>query len=247
MKRILLTTVALAALAGNAFAADIPARVTKAPAVVAPICNWCGFYVGLNAGYAWGQRDVSWGGVLAPFGTGGLDNDGFVGGGQIGFNWQFPNSPLVVGIEADIQGGDIGGSRAGTLTIAGLGVTTVNTDSDLDWFGTIRGRIGYAWANWMVYATGGWAFGNGGATATVTAPGFATSVSTSDTKNGWTVGGGVEGKFAPNWSAKLEYLYFQFDGGTAGIATPAGAASVTVSDLDVHIFRVGVNYHFATR
>jgi outer membrane immunogenic protein len=247
MKRILLTTFALAALATNALAADIPARVTKAPAAVVPICNWCGFYVGLNAGFAWADTDVGLGGALAPFGTIGVDTSGFSAGGQIGFNWQPAGSPLVLGIEADIQGVWGDETRTAVLVLPVLGATTVTSEGRLDYFGTVRGRIGYAWANWMAYFTGGWAYGGGTATVTASGVGFAASTSNSGSRNnGWTVGGGVEGKFAPNWSAKLEYLFVRFDGETNTIAlTPAIAATVNTNDIDMHVVRAGINYHFA--
>ena len=119
----------------SASAADMPLKA-PAPAYVPPAYNWTGFYLGLNVG----------GGLTSGGGFG--DASGIIGGGQIGYNWQSVGSPFVIGLEADIQGADLSNSATA------LGVTV---DGRLNAFGTVRGRLGYAWDRFMIYATGGWA------------------------------------------------------------------------------------------
>ena len=244
MKRFLLTTVALAALAStNALAADIPARVSRAPVVVAPVCQWCGFYIGLNAGFLWSDQDFT----IPTIGAVGNDLSGFTGGGQIGYNWQFGNSPIVVGIEADIQGAWADSSASfGPVAIAGLGLVSGTASFDLDSWGTVRGRLGYAANNWLIYVTGGWAYGGASSSATLTSTVLGTFVATGSgsSNNGWTFGGGVEGKFAPNWSARLEYLFVRFPGDDVAVPAAFGGGVVTTADFDMHVVRGAINYHF---
>ncbi|KAI94789.1 porin [Rhodomicrobium udaipurense JA643] len=180
--------------------------------IVAPVATWTGFYAGINGGYGWDDVD-------APVNFDGDFNGGF-GGGQIGYNWQgaFGTSPLVIGIEADIQG-------------SGLGVEGVLAQSDelnLNYFGTVRGRLGYALGNTLVYATGGFAYGE----FEYKLPGVG---SASDTTTGYVVGGGLEHKFTQNISGKVEYQYLAFDD-----------ESFRGSDLEfgVNTIRAGLNYHF---
>src|SRR5208282_2368429 len=104
--------------------------------------------------------------------------------------------------------------------------------SEMDYFGTVRGRIGYAFDKALVYGTGGFAWGN----VTNSVPGF----SVSETQTGWVVGGGVEYKLAPNWSGKIEYQYMDLDASSATGAGPLGFAAN--NDTQVHTVRVGLNY-----
>jgi outer membrane immunogenic protein len=188
MKKYLLSSVAALGLvaAGAASAADLPSR--KGPVVApvyAPVFTWTGFYVGGNAGYAWGNVNTN--GGLAITNTG--DLDGFVGGGQVGYNYQI--GQFVLGAEADIQGGDL--STGGTL-----GALRVKTD----YFGTVRARAGFAFDRIMPYVTGGWAYGN----VKSSIPALGVSSDNSHT-GGWTLGGGVEYAITNNWIAGVEYLY----------------------------------------
>ena len=209
---------------GAAAAADLPARSAPAPMYSpAPVFSWTGFYVGANAGYGWANTSVTNIGGVAVTGSNNLN--GFVGGGQIGYNWQGA-SPLVLGIEADFQG------TAQSRTDTALGISV---QQQLPWFGTVRGRIGYAFDRVMIYATGGLAY----ADYKMTVSGFGASASSSTSKAGWTVGGGVEWMFAPQWSTKLEYLYWDTGSTSAtlfGIAYTGRARD--------SIARVGLNYHF---
>lgn len=205
---------AVVAVAGSsaASAADMPVRAyTKAPPmVVMSMYNWSGLYAGLNAGGAWNRS--------------GSNNSGFIGGGQIGYNWQF--SQLVLGVETDFQG------STQRSSFAGAGFTG---DSRISYFGTVRGRIGYAWDRWMVYGTGGYAYVNQRQSLTV----GALTGSSDNTRGGGTIGAGLEWAFWDRWSAKLEYLY---------IATRSNDLTVGAVTTDgrvrENVVRVGINYHF---
>jgi outer membrane immunogenic protein len=188
-----------------------------APISYAP--TWSGFYAGANAGYGWASFDD---------GVGTDKMKGFLGGIQAGYNWQIGS--FVLGAEADIQGS--AQKRSETATILGV---TVTGDEKIPWFGTARGRVGYAFDSFMIYATGGAAWTNFKASASA----LGLTVSTETTKMGWTAGGGVEWMFMPQWSVKAEYLYI--DSGTTDLTV----AGVTVSGkLKDQIARLGVNYHF---
>ncbi|MCW5688154.1 MAG: porin family protein [Pseudolabrys sp.] len=205
--------VAVLGFATAASAADMPARTyTKAPPMAAPF-NWTGFYLGLNAGYGWVD-------------SGGSNPGGFVGGGQIGYNWQGYNSPLVLGIEADLQGADIDES----VTVGGVTATTRAKA-----FGTVRGRIGYAFDRAMIYATGGWAYTR--TSLDLSGPGG--SISSSDWSSGWALGGGVEYAFMGPWSAKLEYLHVD-----SGDVTLTLAGTSVTGNYDMNVVRAGLNYRF---
>jgi outer membrane immunogenic protein len=217
MKRILLATVALTAFAAsNAIAADIPARMpTKAPAYVA-MYNWTGGYIGVNAGVGFTDS------------LSGNNDTGFIGGAQIGYNWQGVGSPWVFGIEADFQGSTQGASA----TVGG-----VTASADLNYFGTVRGRIGYAWDRVMLYATGGLAYQN--VELSVTVPGVGT-FNGDNTEFGWTLGGGLEWALWDRWTMKAEYLYIRTDDHTVTVP----AFGTFGGDVENHVIRAGINYRF---
>ena len=237
-------------------AADLPTKtpVYKAP-IIAPVYNWTGFYVGLNIGGSWGHQ----GGALVDtvFGdiaTSSANLDGVIGGGQIGYNWQV--NQWVFGVEADFQGSgqrrDVTLNTAPTtivLPIVGApgipitipGSSTTYTDK-LDWFGTVRGRVGWAMDRWLPYVTGGWAYGHGGISGTRTFTTLVSTLNASQNYSGWTAGGGVEWAFANNWSAKLEYLYIDFGNGpTIPLATALNFSARHMTD---NVVRAGLNYKF---
>ena len=267
MKKFLLATAALSVLAAApAVAADLAARpYTKAPAFIpAPIYNWTGFYIGGNAGYGFSDRDTisTTGQVLANVnnviggarpGSVNLNRDGFVGGGQIGYNWQTsPN--FVFGLEADIQYTDF--NRSITVITPPLGSTVAtlsNTfSSRMDYFGTVRGRIGYTWGATMLYGTGGFAYGEVENSAVFTGPGGGVAQfvgRNKDIRTGYTVGGGIEHMFTPNWSVKAEYLYYDLGSSTINVnVIPGSGGGGTGYDSrfrnDGHIVRAGLNYKF---
>jgi outer membrane immunogenic protein len=222
MKRITMTVIGLvvAAMAAPSFAADLPRPSYKAPIYTAPGFSWTGFYVGLNAGYGFGKADWSGGGVAAT------NPKGFLGGGQVGYNLQ--TGYWVWGLEADF---DYNGMK-GDATDSGTCAFSCETKST--WFGTARGRIGYAgWDRWMPYLTGGAAFGDIKMTNTFG--------SAKETKIGWTLGGGVEYALWSNWSTKLEYLYADLGSASCDAATCGLASDVKYT---ANIVRLGVNYRF---
>ena len=199
--------------AGSANAADMPVRGPVQPAMVAPVFSWTGFYIGANVGYGWGDTDR-----VALF-TNFSDMDGILGGVQGGFNYQFAGTPFVIGIEADYQWADISSN-----------FVQVNR------FGTVRGRVGYAWDRFMLYGTGGWAF------EANTEVNFGLGLLGSRSLDGWTAGAGIEWAFLPNWSAKLEYLHIDLKSDTffgpnmCPLGCQAGA--------DIDLIRVGLNWRF---
>jgi outer membrane immunogenic protein len=248
----------------NALAADLPARpYTKAPVVVDPAYNWTGFYVGAHLGYGWedNRADVT---TLpspaefnqVPFSFNNKPS-GILGGLQAGYNWQ--TGKFVFGVEADISATDIhGSSRTGPIFVlvppgvALAGSTHTNTQR-MDWFGTVRGRLGFTPANrLLVYATGGLAYGHVEATTfqelVVGAPVLQFTGAESVTRLGWTVGAGGEWAISNNWSIKGEYLYFDLGRHTVTglrigpFPPPDPFATQTTFQNRGSIARLGVNY-----
>jgi outer membrane immunogenic protein len=276
-KAIATAAFAVMATIPAASAADMAPRYTKAPPPVVEIWNWTGFYIGGNAGYSWGRSntDLTYfntgtGAIIVPppgsISNASFDMNGAIAGGQAGYNWQTSN--WVLGAEADIQWSDERGSAAYRCAATGVGGpclpgltflpagvtgTSVALDQKLEWFGTVRGRAGIlATPQVLLYATGGFAYGSiktSAALAGVTPGGIAVASfgSSTDTRFGWTVGAGIEGKITRNWSAKLEYLYMDlgsFNGGTYTLAPLSAIGVRTDSDFRDHILRAGINYTF---
>jgi outer membrane immunogenic protein len=290
-RQILLASVGAIAIAGSAFAADLPSR---APPPVylppPPIFTWTGLYVGLNAGYTWSNNNRVDTATADAFGNPGLGGgpefgvasaalatasvpakiNGFIGGGQIGYNFQFANS-FVAGLEADIQG--IAASNGSTLVfsqafVAGVPANPIDQNLSssrrLDYLGTVRGRLGFTITpTLLVYGTGGLAYGQTKSSTSITqivesAPTLPNHYSSfgsfSNTRVGWTAGGGVEWLFAPNWSVKAEYLYYDLGSVTYGLSPLqnftdtgvqfTGGAPVSRTRFTGNIARAGLNYHF---
>lgn len=249
MYRTFLATASMIAIGSSAaFAADLRPIPMKAPAYAAPPASWTGFYIGLNAGYAWGNANGS---PLDIFTVVSPQPKGFIGGGQIGYNWQ--TGPWVLGGELDFSGLDLKANQSVTPFFVGKGTPNSATfSSQYDWLATARLRAGVTLApNWLLYVTGGLAVTH--AKDSITGTNFFgpnTSVTWSDSKvlYGGTIGGGLEFAFATNWSAKVEYLYAKFND-----TTPLETASTNVNFLvrpistvnhDLNIVRVGINYKF---
>ena len=240
VSKTLLATVALVALATSpVLAADMPLKaLPKMPAVY----NWTGFYMGANVGGSFGSENTAWGitGTSAAAASGNMN--GILGGFQDGWNWQ--SGFWVLGFESDFQFTSQSGSSSIT-TAAPAAVAT--SSANLQWFSTIRGRIGLTPSpTWLVYATGGAAFGETQTNEAVISGGLLAGASANTIHSGWTLGGGVETALWDNWTAKLEYLYidlghvsYNFTG--VGTLTPIGT-DVHVTD---NIIRFGVNYRFS--
>lgn len=260
MKTLIVGTAASAfalAATGLASAADLRMPV-KAPAVVVAE-SWSGLYIGGHAGYAWGDQDpssvVSTSPLVPANGFGfpaPLDANpkGFVGGAQLGFNWQFAN--WVLGIEGDISGSP-SGSGAAQFTTPALAPSPVGSASlsqDINWLATVRGRLGYTWGPGLIYFTGGGAWADVDYTGSYASAVGVTSatLNASNTLSGWVIGGGYEHKFTQNWSARLEYLYYNLDSTTLSVAADQPVNNVTttwtVPELQLHVVRAGVNYKF---
>jgi outer membrane immunogenic protein len=228
MKKILIGAAALTALAGQAFAADMPARpYAKAPAYTAPavVYNWTGFYIGGHVGGAFAGDNTL------------VSNDArFMGGVQAGFDYQFaPN--WVLGAEAQYSWLGTNNNN-GVLFPGGTLVTATNADQ----IGSVTGRLGYTWGPALLYAKGGYAWRDGNNIAASVAGVPAAFTTSGNRKDGYTVGGGLEYMFAPNWSAKAEYQYYNF-GNTTFTTAPADVAGVRFRN-DEHTVKVGVNYRF---
>jgi outer membrane immunogenic protein len=241
-KTLIAAAVAATTVAGgSALAADLP-RGAPPPIVQAvPIFTWTGFYVGLNGGYVFSTgKSVS---EIGGFSNGQLKTlgDGFTIGGTLGVNYQINN--IVVGLEADLNYVDLG--KSVTATIGGL---TTTATRDMTYLGTVRGRLGFAFDRALIYVTGGLAYGDPDSRTTFAVPGFAWDGTKSDTKFGYALGAGLEYAFDRNWSAKIEYMYF--DLGRTNYVSPqiAGAATgvvgTTRADNNGHLVRAGINYRF---
>ncbi len=226
MKKIIAAT-ALIGSAVSAQAADLPTKAPYYKAPIAQVYNWTGFYAGVNAGVGFGRSYTTFATPVSgdAFRLGGL---GGLGGGQIGYNWQFGNflgfGNLVLGVETDIQGAGINDDR------------TTGFNQKIDWFGTARGRVGLATGSVLTYFTGGLAYGN---VKTSFNDGTANSLTLSNTRTGWTIGSGVEAALGGNWTGKIEYLYI--DLGNQNGVTPVDG-SILGSDIRESVFRVGLNY-----
>lgn len=188
--------------ATSATAADLPRGSYLAPAPYTAF-SWGGLYLGANLGYQWGSVSNSGG---SP--------SGVLGGGQVGYNWQF--GQMVLGVETDLQASGADDS---------IGLFTFSNN----WFGTLRGRAGFAMNNILFYGTGGLAYGD-------TKVQFA-GLTETRTHAGWAVGAGMEIGLTPNWSAKVEYLFID-------LSNDHFALTGLDHDFESNLLRFGVNYRF---
>ena len=251
---------ALGSLVTSVSAADLRVEREVVQPVMAPFL-WHGFYIGAHAGYGFGGgRNVVTtgqsainvtnvaGGARPPFV--GLSPEGFVGGVQMGYNWQF--GAMVLGFETDISYTDLRRTRT-VVTTALNGVDQLNNTfrQELEYLGTVRGRLGYSFDRTLLYVTGGLAYG--GIDNSGNFFGQAGQLQFSGrnrrTEVGYTVGGGLEHAFAGNWSAKIEYLYYDLGRDTVNVAfVPGGGGGGTGYNStfrnDGHIVRAGLNYRF---
>jgi len=234
MKKFLLVTVALTVVVAAlpARAADLGARgapyYQKAPAYVPQsIYNWTGFYIGGHIGGAF-SSDNNFNGLA----TGNNDSGRFLGGVQVGADWQFaPNWVLGAQGQYSWLGGHVGATFPG-------GFAYNNNQRGL---GSVTGRVGYTWGPGLVYVKGGYAYSDNNETVTLGGVGipFATS---GDHRSGYTVGAGLEYMFAPNWSAVAEYQYYNF--GDSRFTSPGALVPFGKFTTDDHVVKAGVNYRF---
>jgi outer membrane immunogenic protein len=303
-KKLFFASTMLAGLTAAASAADLPRRAAPPVFVPVPVFTWTGFYAGFNAGYGFdaGSRNsvtqiVTTGAsgiVLAPAGVAqGAGNglvsfgdrssqEGFTGGGQIGYNYQFtPGSGVVIGIEADAQYVDFGRNRgrqpsfgfsnvANGVGFANPDLTYINPNglSSLDFFGTVRGRIGYAFDRVLFFGTGGFAYGAGSNERS-----FGGFRGNDDFRTGYAAGGGIEYALPTDSflnffrssavTLKIEGLYVNLDQGNrnngafavnnvGNVVTTTSPGVVLVSggrqvrDTEFAVVRAGLNYKFGS-
>jgi outer membrane immunogenic protein len=287
-RRFLLASAGVIALSSAALAAE------PLPPPPPPPPMWTGFYIGFNVGGTWSSNNTintsAFPGPCDP-GTGIMctavpnssvtsaqlatfsvshNNGGFIGGGQLGFNYQFANS-WVAGIEADIQGLAVSNGNTtfvSTLTNPNFPVNpflqTATVFRQVDYLGTLRGRLGLlATPTFLIYGTGGLAYGGVRANTTLSQLVVNSAISgqyfsfgsLNNTRVGWTAGGGVEWMFLPNWSLKVEYLYYDL-GSVSFAQTPlvdfdvvtntalSSAIVRSSTRFNGNIVRAGINYHF---
>ncbi len=257
IRHLLLSSIAVAALTGAALAADLPSRKAPPVFVPPPIFTWTGVYIGGQIGYQWGTT------TPAEFGPGGIfasglssyDPSGVVGGAHVGFNYQV--SQFVFGLEGDVDGTSYSASSS-FLGAAPAAFTNYNSRINAE--GSIRGRVGIAWDRALFYATGGVAFadirtsyaspGTPGVPAPVGAVALPAIPATppgvdsfSNSRIGWTVGGGIEYAITNNWSVRAEYRYTDFGHLTDSLVAtyPGFVVRTHITDNAV---RAGFSYKF---
>jgi outer membrane immunogenic protein len=238
MKKLIIGAAFAAMSYASAFAADLPMQTYKsAPAMVATVYNWTGFYVGVNGGYGWGTQDPL---ILFSnrFDRSSFNINGGMFGGTIGA--QIQQGYVVLGLEGDLDWANIKGTGISTPTIGGLGLInpiTLNLATNTSAVGTVRARVGVAMNNWLFYATGGGALVKSSANGTSFAGvacgtlGVFPNCAASGWRPGLAAGLGAEWGFAQNWSLKLEYLYIASMG--SGVSTD-----------HINTVRGGINYRF---
>jgi outer membrane immunogenic protein len=237
---------ALIAVTSPAWAADLP-PAPRAPVpympVAVPVFSWTGFYIGGNIGGGWGQGNV----VDSLFGVNFSNGNSasFLGGGQVGGNYQFGS--FVIGAEADFDWFANNNNSGNGTTVSIGGVPTILRVSANDrWETTLAARFGYAWDHALFYgkAGGGWV-GAGNFGVTNVGTGASVAVSNGNTNVGWLVGAGFEYAFTQNWTAKLEYDYLALNNASYTVTVPGvGIDTFTNGGRNVQTLTVGVNYLF---
>jgi outer membrane immunogenic protein len=267
MKIVFITICPLIALVAPAQAADLAAQAPPA----APAGPWTGAYVGLNAGWIWSSTTIKNTGTDTDSGGLGfalrqgfipgsiaVSPNGFIGGGQIGYDWQYAGY-WVWGVEADFVGTS---AKANVNSVfQGNALTppfSTFFKTEIDTLGTVRARAGYLWSPILLfYGTGGLAYGQTKLGSAFACPSCSppsgsesnTTLQASTSSVGWTAGGGTEWKLTPLWSAKLEYLYIDLGGQSNTIVysyPPASNTSSMTSTVHLrdNIVRLGINYRF---
>ncbi|GJE00271.1 outer membrane protein [Methylobacterium isbiliense] len=290
VQRVSLIALCLAAVGSSALAADLPRRVAPPVFAPVPVLTWTGFYAGFNAGYAFsdnpaiqtrGNNGAGAGPLIGPANTNtvtnvltnrrpgvfGVQQEGFTGGAQIGYNYQFtPGSGIVVGVEADAQYTDL--RRTGGF-VSGLGDPSTFRQQ-LDFLGTVRGRIGYAFDRFLVYGTGGFAYGDVGYRANFLSNAAGNPLAYTggyrDMETGYAYGGGIEYALPTDSflnvfktsAVTLKVEYLRYDLGSRNVIVssinPATGATFTAAtgsytsrfSTEGNLVRAGVNYKFGS-
>jgi outer membrane immunogenic protein len=240
MRNFLLSTVALAALAGQAFAADLPSR-KEAPVYIAPapVFSWTGFYGGLDIGGSWGNANLWVPGINGNQFSHNATNNGVIGGGFVGYNYQVNN--FVLGLQGEFDGTGTGNSRYIGTDVFG---NSLQTSFNQNWIASIDGRLGYAWDRTLLYVIGGAAWSsNSGHLTDLTNPGNY-SVSVTNTRTGYDIGGGVEYAFTNNWTGRIVYRYYNFGTANNAWADPFEPGTYYRTTLTNNVVRVGLAYKF---
>jgi len=275
MKTLATAIAAIALIATPAFAADM--AVKAPPPAPAPLPTWTGFYGGIQFGGGWNDEAVNYSpndtgsavlingsATTAPMPNGyRISQGGLVGGVEAGYNWQWSN--WLLGVEADFSLSGMDGRASITSNFATLAVPVTQTsaaEQSTDWYGTVRGRVGWlATPNLLLFGTGGFAYGRVDGSASYTLVGqnvfFGTftcfpnsacfSGSSAAIRTGWTAGGGAEWLLDQHWSAKIEYQFVDLGTETVQIIStnPTGASSFNAAFHDrFNVVRLGLNYRF---
>jgi outer membrane immunogenic protein len=283
MKKFLLGCFSLAALAaGPALAADMPRKAPAyTPPPPPPVVSWTGCYIGGFAGGAWESSNVadftdlgnaanasfsggaSAAGIVPSHSYSVGDSGGsFIGGGTLGCNWQPVGSPFVLGLEGEFGYLKLKGDTFDPNTLAGTQTTpdVLGSARVGDWYGMVTGRLGYAFDRVLLYVKGGAAFVRTQASVldqcantTAGCGNWFISTSGSETATTWTIGGGLEWAFAPNWSVKGEYMFIGLDNEfqTSGLAIKGSGGVVGGGPFvfnhrfdGINTAKVGLNYRF---
>jgi outer membrane immunogenic protein len=244
--KLILGVAAIGTVLGVNAASAADMAVKARPMVADAALDWSGFYVGVNGGYGWQERtrDIGLTNTGLTVLTPGMRANGGFGGGQVGYNWQ--RDVAVFGVEADFQGADIRDSFSRTVDPAG---DFVAASRKIDYFGTVRGRLGFLVNNTLLlYGTGGFAYGEVKTNYLVTnpnLPGVSANLVDSSVRVGYAAGAGAEYAFNRSWSVKAEYQFIYL-GSDALRAPVVGGPGVIVSSRpsnEFHTVRVGINYH----
>lgn len=234
----------------------------KEVAPAPPTCDfsWTGFYIGGRLGGGWSAGDfhnsdflpASVNVTVEPKDQD-IDASGFIGGGELGFNWQFGH--FVVGAETDFSWADLNGDSTRGRFVSDTSPPDIplRSKQEIDWLGTVRGRIGYApWCRLMIYGTGGFAYASVDNFADLDYPAVNAGTvrylgSRSDTQTGWTAGGGLEFGLTRHWTIKAEYLYMDLgDGSAIGNPVPPNPPFQLhyTWDTQFHTVAAGLNFKF---
>ena len=234
MKKIVVAALAMSAGILQAVAADLPQRPVYTPAPVVPVFSWTGFYLGGNIGGAWSSTTVTSNITGANWKP---SNSTFIGGGQLGYNYQWPGSNWVIGAEWTFDWG--GGDKTSNVVSTPVGNLQASANG-ASWLTTLTGRLGYAADRWLVYGKGGWAWLESSARITNLTTGA--SATADHTSNGWVGGAGVEYAWTQNWTTKLEYNYI----GSGNWSSPNTLVAGGNASYKAHIqtLVLGVNYKF---